>query len=166
MNITSNKLLALLIILGSFQSTLSQNADDKIEQLKSNKLLYSTFNQFYTDSIRQETKDEWGEPYFQKIDQINGVHYFDYNNDGLEDAFVEFSVRNSDGGSFYYLVAVLFENTENKYIYKAHFEPGNLLFEKFNQPSFIFSGKVSRFSEETITQKYKLVNNTFQELIK
>jgi len=139
----------------------SQNEANKIEQLKQNKELYTTFDKFYTDSIRQESTNEWGEPYFKKIDQINGVHHFDYNNDGSEDALVEFSVSNSDGGTFYFLVAVLFENVDNKYIYKAHFQPENMLFKEFSQPFFIFSGTVDRFSEEITTKKYNLLNNRF-----
>jgi hypothetical protein len=91
------------------------------------------------------------------------VHYLDFNNDGLEDVLVEFSARNSEGGTFYFLVAVLFENIEKKYIYKAHFQPENLLFEEFSQAFFIFSGTANRFSEEITTKKYKLVNNTFIE---
>ncbi len=153
--------IIVLIFFFSVGITSAQNEEDKLQQLASSKPLYTVFNQFYTDSIRQETKDEWGGLYFKKIDQINGVYYFDYNNDGLEDALVEFSVRNSDGGTFYFLVAVLFENIEKKYIYKAHFQPENTLFEEFNQPFFIFSGTANKFSKEITTKKYKLVNNTF-----
>lgn len=140
-----------------------QSAEVSDELLHSNKKLLASFNKFHKDSISQDCVDEWGKPYFKKIDQINGVHYFDYNNNGLEDALVEFSVRNSDGGTWYMLVAVLFENVDKQYIYKAHFEPENLLFKKYQQPFFILSGRVNRFKDETTTKKYKLLNNKFVE---
>ncbi|UMB59894.1 hypothetical protein MHL31_12520 [Lutibacter sp. A80] len=157
------KVFTILLLFSISELTYSQNPDDKSDFLKSNKLLYTSFQKFYTDSIRQDGLDEWGEPYFKKIDQINGVHYFDYNNNGLEDALVEFSVRNSDGGTWYMLVAVLFENVDKQYIYKAHFKPENLLFKKYQQPFFILSGRVNRFQDETTTKKYKLLNNKFVE---
>lgn len=140
---------------------LSQNNADKITQLEGNKALYKSFNKFYTDYIRNETKDEWGGPYYKKIDQINGVHYFDYNEDGKNDALVEFSARNSDGGTYYFLVAVLFKNTNGVYNYKAHFYPENRRFQKYSKPNFVFSGKTNRFSKEISIKKYVLSGNKF-----
>jgi len=127
------KIDVIIVLIFSFSVgiILAQNEEDKIEQLKSNKPLYTTFNQFYTDSIRQETKDEWGGPYFKKIDQINDVHYFDYNKDGQKDALVEFSAAHSDGGTWYFLTAVLFENINGKYKYIAHIDPDHTVFEKY-----------------------------------
>lgn len=157
------KVFTILLLFSISELTYSQNPDDKSELLKSNNLLYTSFQKFYKDVISQDCVDEGGKPYFKKIDQINGVHYLDYNNNGLEDALIEFSVRNSDGGTWYMLVAVLFENVDKQYIYKAHLEPENLLFKKYQQPFFILSGRVERFKNETTTKKYKLLNNKFVE---
>lgn len=142
---------------------LIQNNENKLEQLKSNKSLYTSFTKFYNDSIRKEIKDEWGKPYYYKIDQINGLHYFDYNYDGSKDALVEFSAAACDGGTFYFLTAVLFTKTDKSYSYKAHFYPNDTGFVEYSKPYFLFSGTKWDRQDRTAIIKYQLKGNQFIE---
>ena len=138
MNNFKTLVIALLLVLPLV--VISQNPDNKINKLKANKELNKSFNKFYIDSVRQETKDEWGEPCYYKVDQINGVHNLDYNKDGAIDSLVEFSVYSSDGGTWYFLVAVLFKNVNGIYKYIAHVDPRPTGFDKYQNSFFYFSG--------------------------
>jgi len=169
------KILIAIIIL--FNSITVNSQAEKLEKLKSNKPLYEAFQKFYVENIREETKDEWGEPYYYTVEHINGVNYFDYNNDGLKDCLIEFSSRASDGGTFYFLVTVLFEKHNNEYRYVSYFHPqnnedhhisyihpNNISFENFSYPYFIFSEYSNYNNNEKIGDKiYLLLNNKFVE---
>ena len=144
-------------------SAISQDWEAKMIELKSNKELYTVFNKFYTDSIKQETEEELGYPCYNKIDMVYGLNYFDYNNDNSDDVLVEFSTYPSDGGTITTYNAVLFENLGGNYKYKSHFYPG-FRFAHFKNSHFYFSGNESRFSEKIITRKYKLLNKEFKEV--
>ena len=156
-----SKILIAVIFL--FNSIIVYSQAEKLEQLKSNKPLYEAFQKFYVKNIREETKDEWGEPYYYTA-EIYGVNFFDYNNDGSIDCFIEFSSRASDGGTFYFLTAVLFEKFNNEYRYISNFHPFNMSFEKFSYPYFIYS-EYSNFTynEKIGDKKYLLLNNKFVE---
>ena len=143
---------------------IGQESDDKMPILKQNKELYTTFNKFYTDSIRQETKDEWGGPYFYKIDLVYGIHYLDYNKDGVNDVLVEFSSYASDGGTWYFFTAVLFENLNGKYRYIAHIDPDYNVFEKYENSIFYFTGvRFKTLLDENRKKSFKLVYKKFIE---
>jgi len=143
--------------------SFSQNEDSLDAQLKSNKHLYNSFQKFYKYTIRQETKDVWGKPYFFKIDRIYGLNYFDYNNDSKEDALIEFSITPSDSWSAYYMVAVLFENNNNNYEYIAHFYTGYKVFSKHVYPYLFFEGTGAKGTDINDKKKYVIQNNKFIE---
>jgi len=154
------KFLILVFALSLPFLSLGQNSDDNLRKLKSNKKLYESFSKFIKDAV-QETKNKKGKPYYYKIEQINGVHNFDYNEDGLEDALVEFSTDSFDGKGNYLLVAVLFKNAGNGYGYATHMNPDNTFFEKYAKSIFYFSGRLISFSDEVVTEKYTLIVNKF-----
>jgi hypothetical protein len=147
--------ITLLIFLSGF--TLAQSGDSKLELLKSNQPLYTAFNKFYTDSIRQESKDEWGNPYYYKIDRVYGLNYFDYNKDGTNDALVEFSVHPSDSWIAGYSIAVLLGKNKDTFEYVTHFLPVDNQFLRFESSYFLFSGS----DNEDSTEKYLLKANRF-----
>jgi len=158
------KLLFIGIVLFCPLSILSQSSDDKMIELKSNKQLYTVFNKFYTDSIRQEKKDEWGGPYYYEIDVVYSLYYLDYNNDGLKDVLVEFSCAASDGGTWYFFTAVLFENKKGKYNYICHVNPNYTVFDKYDNDVFYFKGvRFKTLLDENRSKEYKLVDNKFVE---
>lgn len=155
------KSISLLIIIISI-SLFSQIPEENKKKLESNKVLYSSFQKFYTKHIRQEKKDEWGEPYYYRIDQINGVHYFDYNKDGLKDVLVEFSAAASDGGSNYFLTAVLFEFKNGNYNYIAHMDTNHSTFDKYYNSIFYFKGaRFKSLLDENRASRFKLINGKF-----
>lgn len=139
----------------------SQNNGDKIDQLKSNIYLFKSFDRFYNNSIREETKGESERVYYNEIDQIYSIHYFDYNEDGLKDVLVEFTVTKLNGSNNNFLVAVLFKNVEGRYKYIAHMNPDNTTFVNYSKSIFQFSGEIRSFSEGVVTEKYTLQSNKF-----
>lgn len=153
-------LLTLLISIPLFSQTPEENRT----KLESNKQLNSSFQKFYKEHIRQERKDEWGGPYFYQIDQINGVHHFDYNNDNQKDVLVEFSAAPSDGGIWCFLTAVLFEYKKGAYLYKAHIITEEMIFTKYENSTFYFKGvPFKSLLDENRAKAYKLVGNKFVE---
>ena len=150
-------ILTLIISAVSY----AQNGNDMETELKSNNSLYSAFNIFYKGKIRQEKKDKRGTSYFYKIDQLNGIHYIDYNEDGVKDVLIEFSASQSNKTSSNFLVAVLFENSSNIFKYRAHFNPNKSLFQEYKKPFFIFAGEFKSFTEGVTIERIKLVGNNF-----
>jgi len=153
----------IIVILTLILSAVSyaQNGNGFEAELKSNNSLYIAFNKFYKDKIRQEKKDISGEPYFFKMDQLNGIHYVDYNEDGIKDVLIEFSASQSNKTSSNFLVAVLFENSSNIFKYRAHFNPNKSLFQEYKKPFFIFAGEFKSFTEGVTIERIKLVGNNF-----
>ena len=158
--ITMSRLNAFIIIL--FLSApyfmYSQSNGSNLAQLKSNTFLYNTFTKFYKVNIKQKTKSKKGKyDYYQ----INGVHFMDYNNDGLEDSLVEFSTISTSNSTSSLTVAVLFKKIKNDYKYIAHMQPNETYFEKFSNSVFYFLGGITSFSDEVVSEKYVLYSNKF-----
>ena len=159
------KVFMLLITLFFTSFSYSQNDEGEIEaKLKANKNLYKTFQKFYKDSIRQETKDEWGGPYYYEIDLIYGLHFLDYNNDGDEDALVEFSATPSDSATMTFSVVVLFEKRNGDYYYLTHIKPGNIFYNKYSNSVFYFTITDYYGTKKGEIEKYNIVNNRFNLL--
>jgi len=160
--------MKVFILLTTFFLTsfsYSQNDDYLIEaKLKTNKNLYKTFQKFYKDSIRQETKDEWGGPYYYEIDLVYGLHFLDYKNDGLEDVLVEFSATPSDSATMTFPIVVLFKNNNGTYYYYSHFNPGNAAFYRYSNLIFYFSFTGYNGTNKGEIEKYKIVKNKFISL--
>ncbi len=86
--------LVILFFIISFSGLIqSQNSNNKLEDLKVNEKLYSSFDDFYKKHIRKEAKDDLDNLFYNKIDIIKGLHQFDFNEDGLEDVLIEFSAH-------------------------------------------------------------------------
>lgn len=136
----------------------SQNNSSNLAQLKSNTFLYNSFTKFYKANIKQKTKNRKGKyDYYQ----INGVHFFDYNNDGLEDSLVEFSTIPTGNSTQSITAAVLFKKIENDYKYIAHMQPDETYFEKYSNSVFYFLGELLGFSDQVVSEKYVLHSNKF-----
>jgi len=160
--------MKVFILLTTFFLTsfsYSQNDDYLIEtKLKANKNLYKSFQKFYNDSIRQETKDEWGKPYYYEIDLIYGLSFLDFNDDGIEDALVEFSATPSDPATITFPIAVLFEKRNGIYFYTNHLNPSNAIFYKYADSIFYFKSTGYNGTKKGEIFKYKIVKNKFISL--
>lgn len=150
--------LLIVVFLAASCFGYSQGNGSNLARLKSNTFLYSSFTKFYKTNIKKKTKSVKGKyDYYQ----INGVHFFDYNDDGLEDSLIEFStipVSNSTQG---FTAAVLFKKIKNDYKYIAHMQPNETYFEKYSNSVFYFLGDLLGFSEEVVSEKYLLQSKKF-----
>ena len=144
-----------LIFLCVSSSLFAQKTITGMANLKSNNELHASFMNFYKHHVRSKAKTKRGN-YYLKIDQIIGLHNFDYNNDGFEDVMIEFSVKpsNSDYGVFN--IAVLFKNAKSKYVYIAHLKPNEVSFREYINSVFYFYGEVHSFTEGMTSEKYIL----------
>jgi hypothetical protein len=136
-------------------SLYAQNSIPGMENLKLNKELHTSFMSFYTHHIKHKAKNKQGN-YYLKINQIMGLHNFDYNNDGFEDVMIEFYVRPSNSDYGVYNIAVLFKNAKSKYVYIAHLNPNEVSFREYINSVFYFYGEVHSFTEGMTSEKYIL----------
>jgi len=155
------KIIVFFLSLISISVSYAQNNNDIEAELNSNNALNTAFNKFYKYKIRKEKKDKRGEPFYCKIDQLKGLHYLDYDEDGFKDVLIEFSATSSDGDSSNLFVAVLFQNSDNNYVYRAHFNPNSSFFKEYKEPYFIFNGEFKSFTEGVTIERIKLVGNKF-----
>ena len=150
------KIYILSIVFLSVSFSLSaQNNIPGMKNLKLNKELHASFMKFYSHHIRSKAKSKPGN-YYLKINEIIGLHNFDYNKDNFEDVMIEFLVRpsNSDYGVFN--IAVLFKNAKSKYVYIAHLIPNETSFREYTNSVFYFYGEMHNFTEGMTTEKYIL----------
>ena len=120
--------------------------------------IYTVFDTFFEDEIkRQGVKGNW----IFKLNEINGFHKFDFNEDGYEDIFMEFSAiqEESEGMTLYF--AVLFKNYSDKeYILVNFIESPDLRYSHFEGNFFHFNSSLN----ETDKIVYELVNSKFIKL--
>jgi len=147
-------ILMLVFLCASF-SVVAQSDIPGMKNLKLNKELHTSFMDFYKHHVRSKAKIKKGN-YYLKINQILGIHNFDYNKDDFEDVMIEFSVipSNSDYGAFN--IAVLFKNAKSKYVYIAHLKPNEVSFREYANSIFYFYGEVHSFTEGMTLEKYVL----------
>ena len=144
-----------IVILSTSFSLYTQNSISGMENLKLNKDLHASFMDFYRHHVKSKAKIKKGN-YYLKINQILGLHNFDYNNDGFEDVMIEFSVRPSISDYGIFNIAVLFKNAKSKYVYIAHLKPNEVSFREYINSVFYFYGEVHSFTEGMTSEKYVL----------
>ena len=82
-----------------------------LSQQNDNSAFFETFNAFFEDNIsRQGIKGDW----IFELNEITGMHKFDFNNDKELDVLVEFTASPVEGGGTIYFYTVLFENLINQ----------------------------------------------------
>ncbi len=98
--------------------------------------IYTEFADFFEKEIKyQGVKGNW----IFRLNEILGLHKFDYNNDGFMDNFIEFNAISVEGEATIYRYSVLFKNEENKKNRFVNFiECNNRHFLKFEDNHFIF----------------------------
>jgi len=116
--------------------------------------VYSEFNTFFENEIKhQGIKGDW----IFKLNEITGLHKFDYNSDGFNDIFLDFNAIPIDGGGHAIYFSVLFQNEENqRFSFVNYVETDELKFVEFNNSLFVF-----RNTNNNIFQNYSLINSKF-----
>jgi len=94
------------------------------------------FNLFFEKEIRRQgVKGNW----IFKLNEITGVHKFDYNSDGFIDSFLEFNAVPEEGGGVTLYFGVLFENRKNELIsFIDYLKLDSIVFKVFEQGNFYF----------------------------
>lgn len=124
--------LGILIVVGS--SVYGQQVADSSQVEKVS--IYSEFANFFDEEIKQQgIKGNW----IFRLNEILGLHKFDYNEDGIIDTFIEFDAISIEGEATIYQFAVLFQKMENtNYKFIDFIESNNSHFVKFEDGHFIF----------------------------
>ena len=120
--------------------------------------IYTVFNTFFEDEIKKQgVKGNW----IFRLNEVNGFHKFDFNEDGYQDVFMEFSAvqEESEGITLYF--AVLFKNYLNEeYVLVNFLESPEIRFSRFEEHLFYFNSSLN----ETDKIVYELVNSKFIKL--
>lgn len=122
------KLFFLFLLFVNFSFSQSNKAKATI---------FNSFNTFFDDEIkRQGVKGNW----IFKLNEITGLHTFDFNNDGFLDILIEFNAVPLEGGGAINYYSVLFKNNNDVLFELANYLPTpNLRFEKFANQLFVFN---------------------------
>ena len=130
--VRSHLILGIIIVVGF--SIYGQQVTDTLRAERVS--LYNEFAHFFDEEIKQQgVKGDW----IFRLNEILGLHKFDFNNDGLIDTFMEFDAISIEGEAIIYQYAVLFQNKGNKYYKFIDFiESNNSHFLKFEDGHFIF----------------------------
>ena len=120
--------------------------------------IYTVFNTFFEDEIKKQgVKGNW----IFRLNEVNGFHKFDFNEDGYQDVFMEFSAvqEESEGITLYF--AVLFKNyLDKEYVLVNFLESPEIRFSRFEEHLFYFNSSLN----ETDKIVYELVNSKFIKL--
>ena len=126
-------ILTFLII---FLSTSSKGQVLKTNGVAEGHSIIEKFNEFFDGEImKQGVKGNW----IFKLNEITGIHKFDYNNDGYIESFFEFNAVPEEGGGVTYYFGVLFKNIRNEgheFIDFIKFD--GLSFTKYEEERFYF----------------------------
>lgn len=147
------KKLLLFFLIFNYIISFGQNKIIKSDSVNSD--IFTVFNSFFDKEIKhQGIKGDW----IFKLNEITGLHKFDYNADNFIDVLMEFNAIPVEGGGVTYYFAVLFSNnTNNGYQFVDYIDTDNLTFKEFTEQQFIFSNKKATKNDK----KYKLVNLKF-----
>jgi len=131
-----------------------------LSQQNDNSAFFETFNAFFEDNIsRQGIKGDW----IFELNEITGMHKFDFNNDKELDVLVEFTASPVEGGGAIYFYTVLFENIINQdYRMLGYFNSKNLQFSSYFESEFRFVKEAN--SKNSYTVAYQLINEEFIQI--
>ena len=120
--------------------------------------IYTVFDTFFEDEIKKQgVKGNW----IFKLNEISGFHKFDFNEDGYQDIFIEFSAVQEVGEGRALYFTVLFKNYSNEeYILVNFLKSPEMRFAHFEENLFYFNSSVN----ETDKMVYELVNSKFIKL--
>lgn len=127
------------------------------EQEKKDASVYLEFQRFFQNEIKyQGVKGNW----IFGLNEITGIHKFDYNNDGMLDVMMEFNAQPIDQGNYTNYYTVLFRNVSNsEYEYVNYIESIDFHFIEYFNEEFLFQKNNS--SEKV---KYNLKDEKFIKL--
>jgi hypothetical protein len=148
-------LVILSCFVGVFATSFGQNNS---ENNQADATIFTEFNAFFDKQIKyQGIKGDW----IFKLNEITGLHKFDFNNDGYQDVLIEFNAVPVEGGGVTYFYAVLFENEQNmNYTFINYLESDNLIFKEYNDDYYVF------FNRRTNANKnFKLINFKFVQIL-
>ena len=149
------KIFVLFIFLAVCLKSVGQNMPNEDSNSSS---IYSVFNTFFEDEIKKQgVKGNW----IFRLNEVNGFHKFDFNEDGYQDIFMEFSAvqEESEGMTLYF--AVLFKNyLDEEYVLVNFLESPEIRFSRFEEHLFYFNSSLN----ETDKIVYELVNSKFIKL--
>jgi len=149
------KIFVLFIFLAVCLKSVGQNMSNKDSNSSS---IYTVFNTFFEDEIKKQgVKGNW----IFRLNEVNGFHKFDFNEDGYQDVFMEFSAvqEESEGITLYF--AVLFKNyLDKEYVLVNFLESPEIRFSRFEEHLFYFNSSLN----ETDKIVYELVNSKFIKL--
>lgn len=148
-----------LVILSCFVSVFARSfGQNNSENNQINATIFTKFNTFFEKEIKnQGIKGDW----IFKLNEITGLHNFDFNNDELLDVFIEFNAIPIEGGGVTYFYAVLFQNINNAdYKLINYLESDNLIFKQYTDDYYIF------FNRKTnVNINFKLINFKFVQIL-
>lgn len=145
------KKIFVFILLSSGTVLFSQ------EQEKKDASVYLEFQRFFENEIKyQGVKGNW----IFGLNEITGIHKFDYNNDGLLDVLMEFNAQPIDEGNYTNYYAVLFKNNSAiKFELVNYMESIDFHFVEYFNGEFVF--QKNNNSEKV---KFKLKDSKFIKL--
>ena len=149
------KLHKVLILLFFIIVGLKSVAQNTLGKNKSTTSIYAVFDSFFEDEIKKQgVKGNW----IFKLNEITGFHKFDFNEDGFQDVFMEFSAvqEETEGMTLYF--AVLFRNKLDKeYVLVNYLGTPEIRFTRFEETLFYFHSSLN-ISDKIV---YELVNSKF-----
>jgi hypothetical protein len=119
---------------------------------------FNHFNSFFDNEIKhQGIKGDW----IFRLNEITGIHKFDFNNDTFIDVFIEFNAVPVEGGGVTNYYAVLFKNMGNKKFSLVNYiETNGIKYAKYQNNLFIFKS-TQAYPKISQLKKYKLINSKF-----
>lgn len=148
-------LLLLSLIISVSSSIFAQKVRNSLPSEKRG--IYTEFTDFFEKEIKhQGIKGNW----IFRLNEIIGLHKFDYNSDGSLDTLIEFSAISIEGEATTYRFAALFENYGGKNFRFVNFLKCNQRqFLKFEEGHFVFlqTTEVGETAQKYLLKKRKFL---------
>jgi hypothetical protein len=123
---------SVLFVYYFIPNTFAQQNEDS----HSKGVIIERFQEFFENEIkRQGVKRNW----IFRLEEITGVHKFDFDDDGFMDSLLEFQAVPVEGGGITNHYVVLFRNLQDKDMTFLNYTASDgLRFERFEKPFFYF----------------------------
>lgn len=128
------RVVVIVLFMSVYSNIFGQFGGEVVGAKKS---IIEVFDLFFENEIKhQGVKGDW----IFRLQEVTGLHKFDFNKDNLNDVLMEFSAVPEEGGGVTLKFAVLFLNqNNNQFKYLNYLEAEDIRFEKFENQQFIFS---------------------------